>query len=342
MCGMTKQRTTNGPGTEQTRLQNLYARLPNQKGRRGAPEDTEEDPCDPSAEGCGHYSCIEQNVLSCGASGYASSFGSTRCASFQQLDNSYRNPLTRTWSSQTRSCLKTEFHRLVTQEMALVGKSTAQRCSALTDGAWDSHVLCYQGRTGDGEVRLSDWALDLTNPDSLRDLLTFRQGLEVGDVLNPRMWEQIGGIIRTMGEQTVVEQVLPRLDAVYLWIERFAQQGKKFVTQQGDLDLPRLLQVAGVAAGCLLEGGTCVNVQVVSNTAGLVVLAVYTPPTVELVPAAQIGSAVAAVPLAELANMGLQAVGQCSSAGQCVPPATKPKHRLIVNFYNNQCPNQKD
>lgn len=104
------------------------------------------DRCSELIGSCEYYSCIEEERLSCGDSGYALGYGQRYCEKFSAIkfNPSFPNaervvfPVAgNDWRDAVRTCLQEEL------EVYFFDESAPKDCSTLRTFAFDSHPRCY-------------------------------------------------------------------------------------------------------------------------------------------------------------------------------------------------------
>lgn len=106
------------------------------------------DRCSALVGSCEYYSCIEEERLSCGESGYALGYGQRYCEKFSAINfiPSFPNAEAQVfpvagndWRDEVRTCLQEELEDFF---FASEGPEVKD-CSALRTFAFDSHPRCY-------------------------------------------------------------------------------------------------------------------------------------------------------------------------------------------------------
>lgn len=103
------------------------------------------DRCSDQIGNCSYYSCIEQERLSCGSSGYALGYGQAYCEKFSELTFQPSHPggelavfpaAGNEWRDEVRACLQYELEDYFAGE-------EEKDCRSLRAFAFESHPRCY-------------------------------------------------------------------------------------------------------------------------------------------------------------------------------------------------------
>jgi hypothetical protein len=98
----------------------------------------------PSETSCSFYSDCVENVLPCGTSGYALSYGEHYCSVFENIVPKLTEK-GKVWIHSTRACLQSQLSQEIIARWD-VGTLNNLNCNSVRTFAFNSHPFCYTQR----------------------------------------------------------------------------------------------------------------------------------------------------------------------------------------------------